>query len=96
VTSTYVTGWRRVIGCLVFISHFSQKGPIISGSFAKNDLQLKASYESSPPYTLREPAGCTLLSTYLYVDRGVREIDEQGVSFPHIYGHTLKKKTERE
>jgi len=27
----------------------SQKNPIISGSFAKNDLQLKASYGSLPP-----------------------------------------------
>jgi len=37
-------GWRGVIGCFISMGHFPQKSPIISGSLAKNDLQLKAPY----------------------------------------------------
>jgi len=42
------TGWQRCIGCLLFICHFPQKSPTISGSFAERDLLLKAFYASLP------------------------------------------------
>ena len=43
------TRWQRPTGCLIFTGHFPQKSPKINGSVEKTNMQLKASYGSSPP-----------------------------------------------
>ena len=70
------TGSRRRIGCRIFVGHFQQNSPIISESLAKNDLQLKTSYESPPPCTDERLIGlgrhvhvytCKYVHIYIYI-----------------------------
>jgi len=61
VTLAYHTGWRGIMGCLIFIGHFPQMSPIICGYFAENDLQLKAFYGCSPPCIITDPVLLDLL-----------------------------------
>jgi len=50
------TGWRRLIGSLIFIGHVPQKWSKFNVSFVENDLQLGKSCESSPPCICHSPA----------------------------------------
>jgi len=45
--SIWILGGVEFIECLIYTGHFPQKSPT-SGSFAERDVQLKASYGSSP------------------------------------------------
>ena len=49
-----IKGWQKGTKCLIFVGLFLQKSPIISGSFAERDLQLKASCASSPHCSMIE------------------------------------------
>jgi len=60
------TGWRRPTGRLICVGYFLQKSSIMSGSFAKNDVQLEASYASSPPCT--SLSLCVYISLYVYTN----------------------------
>jgi len=56
--SQLATGWRRVIGCFIFIGPFPKKSPKISHTFAERDLQLGVRQaEGLWPRSRRAPQG---------------------------------------
>ena len=68
---------ESLIGCLIFIGHFPQQNTIICGSFAKNDMQLKASYDSTPP--------CNICAVF---ERVMSHIQMSRVTHTHESCHT--------
>jgi len=58
--TTHDTGWRRVIGCLMFIGHFPQKSPILVANLRK------VKHEIRHPMGLRHPV-CIFVYITLYV-----------------------------
>jgi len=72
-------GWRRCIGCLIFVGHCPQKRPVISGLFAEETSNLRHSLNLRHP--VEHPCSRGLIEVHIYIHTYIKV-------YIHTYIHT--------
>jgi len=88
-TPSCITGWKRPIGCLIFLGRFPETSPMIRGSFTERDLRVVALYASLPPCSLQPELTEIFIYTVLSLhSRTFSRIRAHSLAFSHILSHS--------